>query len=353
MNNKKMVVGMSGGVDSSVAAYLLKAQGYDVIGVTMQTFLSRGETDAISDAKAVADRLGIEHHVIDFRDAFRGCVIDNFIAEYIGGNTPNPCVRCNRHVKWEALLELAGQFGAEYIVTGHYAKILKLDNGRYAVCKADHDNKDQAYVLYNLTQEQLAHTIMPLGEYSKDEIREMAKKIGLSVADKPDSQDICFIPDNDYAGFIAANTKVPGPGNFVDTESNVLGRHEGIHKYTVGQRKGLNIALGRPVYVCEIRPDTDEVVLGDNEDVFTDEVFCNEVNHMAVDNFLKCEGITAKVRYSGKDTACSVEYIAKDIVKCRFHSPVRAATPGQALVFYKDNVVLGGGIIRRAKDVMN
>lgn len=257
--SRKVVVGMSGGVDSSVAAWLLKEQGYDVIGVTMQIWQDEDtevqETEggccglsAVDDARRVAMDIGIPYYVMNFKNEFRKQVMDYFAAEYMAGRTPNPCIACNRYVKWESLLRRSLSIGAEYIATGHYARIEKLPNGRYAIKKSVTAEKDQTYALYNLTQDQLSHTLMPVGNYYKDEIRDMAEKLGLPVASKPDSQEICFIPDHDYASFIEEYTgKTMKPGNFVDLDGNVLGRHKGISHYTVGQRKGLNLAMGYPV----------------------------------------------------------------------------------------------------------
>ena len=348
---KKVVIGMSGGVDSSVAAYLLKKEGYEVIGVTMQTWTDReedgSELSMIKDAKAVAKRLGIEYHVVDFRNAFREYVMNYFVEEYLQGRTPNPCVVCNRFVKWEALLGYAKEAGAEYIATGHYARIDKLPNGRYAVCNSVTAAKDQTYALYNLKQEQLAHTIMPVGAYTKDEIRGIAAEIGLNVAQKKDSMEICFIPDDDYAAFIEKQAKglVLPAGNFVSTKGEVLGQHKGITHYTIGQRKGLGIALGTPAFVTAIRPETNEVVLGTNEDVFSTKLYANRLNPMAVAEFTDGMELKAKIRYSHTGTMCKITRIGEDEICCEFKEPVRAVTPGQAVVFYDGEYVAGGGTI--------
>lgn len=352
---QKVVVGMSGGVDSSVAAYLLKEQGYDVIGVTMKIWQEEDSCSidnggccglsAVEDARRVADVLGIPYYVMDFRKEFKAEVIDNFLSEYLCGRTPNPCIVCNRRIKWEALLKRSLEIGAEYMATGHYANIMRLPNGRYTF-KTAQSSKDQTYALFNLTQEHLAHTLMPVGQYTKDEIRKIAADNNLPVANKPDSQDICFVPDNDYASYISAHTDVRiEEGNFVDLKGNVLGRHKGITHYTVGQRKGLGLSMGHPVFVLAIRPDTNEVVIGENAETFTDTLYCNRLNFMAVEDLLGKEKVMAKIRYSHQGSPCTIEKVDKDTVKCSFDSPVRAVTPGQAVVFYKENYVYGGGII--------
>lgn len=358
--SRKVVVGMSGGVDSSVAAWLLKEQGYDVIGVTMQiwqdedTEVQEAEggccgLSAVDDARRVAMDLGIPYYVMNFKEEFRKNVMDYFVGEYVEGRTPNPCIACNRHVKWESLLRRSMAIGAYYIATGHYAQIDRLPGGRYSLKTSVTAAKDQTYALYNLTQEQLSHTLMPVGSYHKEEIRDMAERLGLPVAHKPDSQEICFIPDHDYASFIEEYTgrELP-PGNFVDLDGNVLGRHRGITHYTVGQRKGLNLSMGRPVFVVEIRPETNEVVIGDNQDVFTNVLRCDKLNWMAVDGLHgKSMDILAKIRYSHKGSPCTIREIGDDMVECRFHEPVRAVTPGQAVVFYDGDYVAGGGTIIR------
>ena len=358
MDKKKVVVGMSGGVDSSVAAYLLKQQGYDVIGVTMQIWQDEEEIknqenggccglSAVDDARRVATTLDIPYYVMNFKNEFKSSVMDYFVKEYLDGRTPNPCIACNRYVKWESLLKRSLDIGADYIATGHYARIIQLENGRYTLKRSVTDAKDQTYALYNLTQYQLAHTLMPVGDYEKDRIREIAKEINLPVAHKKDSQEICFIPDNDYAAFIEreAGDQVPKEGNFIDTNGNVLGKHKGITHYTIGQRKGLNLAFGKPVFVTEIKPDTNEVVLGDNADVFSQELFCNQINFMAVEDLYEPKRVLAKIRYSHKGTYCLIEKVEDDCIKCTFEEPVRAVTKGQAVVFYENDYVFGGGTI--------
>lgn len=352
-----VVVGMSGGVDSSVAAYLLKQQGYDVIGVTMQIWQKEDEgqlendggccgLSAVEDARRVAQLLDIPYYVMNFRKEFQENVIDYFVKEYLEGRTPNPCIACNRYVKWEALLHRSLEIGADYIATGHYARVVQLPSGRYTIAPSVTMQKDQSYALYNLTQEQLKHTLMPVGFYTKPQIRQIAGEIGLNVANKPDSQEICFVPDNDYAGFIQRETgRSEEPGNFVTKEGKILGQHKGISHYTVGQRKGLNLAMGHPVFVTQIRPETREVVIGEAEDVFTDTLTAHHMNYMALEQFEPGQNMLGKIRYSHQGAPCVVQECTKDTVKVRFLEPVRAVTPGQAVVFYDKDMLLGGGII--------
>lgn len=350
MEKKTVVVGMSGGVDSSVAAYLLKEKGYNVIGVTMQIWQEEESgccgLSAIEDARRVAHDLDIPYYVMNFRSEFKEKVVDYFVDEYLNGRTPNPCIACNRYVKWESLLKRSRDIGADYIATGHYARIDKLESGRYSLKRSATLAKDQTYALYNLTQDQLKHTLMPVGEYTKEEIRQIADKIQLQVANKPDSQDICFVPDGDYAGFIEKilDTELP-IGNFVTTDGKVLGPHKGITHYTVGQRKGLGLALGYPAFVVEIRPETNEVVIGTHEDSLSNYVRANRLNFMSIEDLEGELRVWAKIRYNHKGAWCTIKKTGDDEVLCTFEEQQRAITPGQAVVFYDGDYVLGGGTI--------
>lgn len=357
INTKTVVVGMSGGVDSSVAAYLLKKQGYRVIGVTMQIWQDEDHDkaaeeggccglSAVDDARLVCQKLDIPYYVMNFKQEFKRNVIDNFVDEYICGRTPNPCIRCNRYVKWEGLLNRSLAIGADYIATGHYARIIKLENGRYSIAESVTDKKDQTYALYNLNQEQLSRTLMPVGDYEKDEIRKIAEEAGLLVAHKKDSQEICFIPDNDYASFIDQTGRVvPPEGNFVDMNGNILGRHKGITHYTIGQRRGLGLAMGHYVYVAGINVEKNEVIIGENEDIFTDRLVCTNINLMSIDKLSDKRQVKCKIRYGHKGEMATINMIDNDMIEVLFENKVRAVTPGQAAVFYEDGHVLGGGII--------
>lgn len=345
---------MSGGVDSSLAALLMKEKGYECIGCTMKLYenedagIEKTKTccslDDVEDARNVACLLDMPFYVFNFTERFRAQVIDRFVQSYEEGRTPNPCIDCNRYMKFDKLYERAKLMGCEYIVTGHYARIEKED-GKFFLKKALDETKDQTYVLYTLTQDQLAHTMFPLGDLTKRTVRNIAEKNGFINANKPDSQDICFVPDGDYASVIEKYTgRICMPGNFVDTEGNIMGRHKGIIHYTLGQRKGLGIAAGKPVYVCEIRPQTREVVLGNPEDLMSRDVYVSDFNWIsgnAPGGRIRC---TAKVRYrqSEQPAVLSVE---GDIVHIVFDQPQRAITPGQAAVVYDGDVVLGGGTI--------
>ncbi|WP_409069622.1 tRNA 2-thiouridine(34) synthase MnmA [Clostridium sp. FAM 1755] len=354
---KKVLVGMSGGVDSSVAAYLLKNQGYDVIGVTMQIWQDDEEfvereggccsLSAVADARRVANKIGIPFYVMNFKDAFKRNVIDYFVDEYVEGRTPNPCIACNKFIKFSAFLDKAMAMGIDYVATGHYA-IIEKQNDRYVIKKSEDDKKDQTYALYNLTQFQLERTLMPCGQYKKTQIREIAKEIGLRVHNKKDSEEICFIPDNDHGRYI--KNRFPNKvreGNFVDKEGNILGIHKGIVYYTIGQRKGLGIAFGKPMYVVDINPFRNEVVLGSLEDLLNTELIAKDINYIPFDTLKEPMEIEAKIRYSQNPSKAVITPIENGKVKVNFYEKQRAITKGQSVVFYKDDLVIGGGVIEK------
>lgn len=356
----RVLVAMSGGVDSSVTAAMLHEQGYEVVGITMKTWDyaasggSKKETgccslDSINDARAMAVYMGFPHYIIDIRSEFGDYVIDNFVEEYLAGRTPNPCVLCNTHIKWEALLRRADKLDCEYIATGHYAQ-LRAENGRVVISKGLDEAKDQSYVLWGLTQNCLNRTMFPIGGFHKTEIRQMARKYGFeSLAQKPDSYEICFIPDNDYRGFL--KRKVPTlsqaveGGNFVLSNGKIVGKHQGYPFYTIGQRKGL-IALGEPYYVIDIIPETNTIVLGKENELYDRALSIRGFNPIKYEQ-LPFEGIAAeiKIRYKDKGTAGFIEPINATEVLAIFEQPVKAITPGQSAVFYEGNDVLGGGWI--------
>lgn len=353
---KKVFLGMSGGVDSSVSAYLLKKAGYDVVGVTMQVWQDddyyKGmegtccSLSAVEDARGVAYKLGIPFYVMNFRDEFKKKVIDYFVSEYKKGHTPNPCITCNKYIKFDLFLKEARSIGADYIATGHYAKIENV-NGRYLLKKSDDDRKDQTYVLYNLSQEVLSHTLMPCGDYEKTRIREIAKEEGLEVYNKRDSEEICFIPDNNHGDYIKRVSKGSvREGNFVDKDGNVLGRHKGIVYYTIGQRKGLGIALGKPVFVTGINAEKNEVILGSEDEIFKDELIADDMNFIPFDDLKEKMKVNAKVRYNARPCSAEIEPLGNGRVRVKFDEKQRAITKGQSVVFYKDNIVVGGGTIR-------
>ncbi len=357
---KRVVIGMSGGVDSAVAAYLLKQEGYDVIGVTMQIWQDKREEafeveggccslSAAEDARRVCDSLNIPFYVMNFKQVFEKTVIDYFVEEYFQGRTPNPCIACNKYVKFDALLNKAKALDADYVATGHYARILyDAGSGRYLVRKSATLQKDQTYVLYNLTQDQLKHILMPLGDYTKEQTREIARELDLVVAEKPESQEICFVEDDDYGRFLSERRGADiRPGYFVDAKGNRLGMHKGIIHYTVGQRKGLGIALGRPMFVVELLPDKNLVVLGDESEVFSSALIATDMNYMPFEQLENPIRIKAKIRYSAREADAEVFPFEGNKAKVVFSDPQRAITPGQAVVFYDGDNLVGGGTIEK------
>lgn len=353
MSKRSVLVGMSGGVDSSVAAAVLLEQGYEVIGATLklkpEDNKSTDNSSAVEDAEKVARQLGIKHYVFDFTDIFKKEVVDYFTNEYLSGRTPNPCIVCNRHLKFGAMLDKASEMGIDHVATGHYARIA-YDNitGRYLLKKSATSAKDQTYVLYRLTQEQLSRAMFPLEEYTKDQVRDIAGKLHLSVATKPDSMEICFIEDNNYVRYVHNNTKTNiKPGYFVDTKGNRLGMHKGIINYTVGQRKGLGISFGKPAYVVEIRYEDNTVVLGDERDVFSNSLTASDTNYISIPALTGEMRVKAKIRYSAKEADAVIKPLSDNRVRVDFDEPQRAITPGQSVVFYDGDTVVGGGVIDR------
>ena len=352
---KKVLLGMSGGIDSTVSAMLLLEQGYEVVGVTFRTFDSIKESclakekgcctiDSIMEAKHNAERMGFEHHIVDFREAFRRCVIQDFIDEYMSGHTPNPCVLCNSTIKWGEMLRLADEMGCDFIATGHYARIAERDGHVYLRTAAD-VHKDQTYFLWRLTEEQLRRTIFPLGDYTKDQVREIARQHGYEkLATKRESQEICFIPDDDYRAFLREN--VPDfnervhAGEYVDAEGHVLGQHQGFVNYTIGQRKGLGIALGHPAYVTHIDAETNRVTLGTYDDLYATELKFRALS--CRHDVMSSSPIFARIRYR----SAAIEATLKNESCLSFATPVWGVTPGQSVVLYQDDLVIGGGIIQ-------
>ena len=357
--NKKVLVAMSGGIDSSMAALLLKKAGYDLVGITMKTWdyesskVTSKETgccslDSINDARIVAVKLGFPHYVLDIREEFTDKIINNFVEEYLAGRTPNPCVLCNTHIKWDALLKRADMIGCDYIATGHYANI-RFENGRYVLSRGRDANKDQTYVLWGLTQDVLARTIFPLSEYTKQEVREMAKKEGFDyLAKKSESYEICFIPDNDYRKFL--NNRIPelpekiGEGNFI-YHGQIVGKHKGYPYYTIGQRRGLEVALGHPVYVKEIIPENNEIILGDKEELAQQIIKVRNYNIIKYDRLPDNFQALVKIRYKDTGKMATLQVVDKDYIEIVFHEPVYAVAPGQSAVFYEGDDLVGGGFI--------
>ena len=343
---EKVLIGLSGGVDSSVAAAVLKQQGFDVTGATLKMHdgVKNSEKD-ILDAKNVCEKLSCEHYVFDFTSTFKKEVQDYFVNAYLNGLTPNPCIVCNKTVKFKALIDKANEMGIDYIATGHYSKIEKCGE-RMLLIRPKDKSKDQTYVLYSLTQEQLRRTKMPLADYTKAQIREIATELKLINAERPDSQDICFIPDGDYAKFIKDNTDcLISEGDFVDINGKFLGKHKGVIHYTVGQRKGLGIALGKPAFVIEKRVSENNVVLGEDQQLFKTKVRINELNFIPFEKLDKEMKVTAKLRYRHTEAQAIIRMVADDIAELEFDEPQRAPAPGQAAVIYDGDIVIGGGTI--------
>jgi tRNA-specific 2-thiouridylase len=359
----KVLVAMSGGIDSTVTALMLNDQGYEVVGITMKTWDyaasggSKKETgccniDSFNDARMAAVQHGFPHFILDIREEFGDFVIENFVDEYLAGRTPNPCVMCNTHIKWRALLKRADALDCEYIATGHYGNIHQHTNGRYYISKGADELKDQSYVLWGLQQDLLARTMLPLGQYHKPEIRQMALDYGYpELAKKSESYEICFVPDNDYRGFLKRRVdgleqQVSG-GNFVDKEGKILGKHKGYPFYTIGQRKGLDIAFGKPVYVTNIIPETNTVMLGDEEDLNRHDMLVSKINWLKYDGITDGMEANTKIRYKDKGTLSNL-YNHERGVSVRFYEDAKGVAPGQSAVFYEGNDVIGGGIIQRS-----
>jgi len=352
---------MSGGIDSTVTALMLNDEGYEVVGITMKTWDyaasggSKKETgccnvDSFNDARQAAVEHGFPHYILDIREEFGGFVIENFVDEYLAGRTPNPCVLCNTHIKWRALLKRADALGCDFIATGHYAKIRQHDNGRFVVSKAIDDTKDQSYVLWGLQQDLLSRTILPLAPYRKTEIRQMALDYGYpELAKKSESYEICFVPDNDYRGFLKRRVdgleeRVAG-GNFIDKTGKILGQHKGYPFYTIGQRKGLDIAFGKPVFVTRIDPETNTVVLGDEDDLEQNEMIVSKLNFIKYDSITPGMEAVTKIRYKDKGCLSNI-YHDNGTMTVRFYENVKGIAPGQSAVFYEGDDVIGGGHIQ-------
>jgi tRNA-specific 2-thiouridylase len=356
-SKERVVVAMSGGVDSSVAAGLLVREGYEVLGITMQLWPSDlpknhesgcCSLSAVEDARRVCHTLGIPHYVVNLRETFDRDVIRNFVDEYAEGRTPNPCVRCNKFIKFDAFLDKARALGARYIATGHYARVRNdASTGRYQLLRSADPQKDQTYALYPLTQEQLAHTLFPLGDLIKERTREIAEEMGLLTAHKPDSQEICFVPDNDYAAFLAHRApQVFKPGRIVNEEGKTLAEHSGVALYTVGQRKRLGVSSPIPLYVTRIQPETGDVVVGTNDSLLARRLEAEEFNWLAPPPLQESLAIEAKIRYTMKAAPARLRDLGEGRAEVVFDEPQRAITPGQSVVCYHGNEVIGGGVIR-------
>ncbi len=367
LENNRVIVAMSGGVDSSVAAALLYKEGYDVIGITMKTwgFMEVGgapkhesgccSLDAIFDAKNVANSFGFPHYTVDFTSAFEEAVIENFVDEYLHGRTPNPCVVCNRKIKWEELLKKADSLDAQYVATGHYAKItFDEQTGRYSIKNSEDNRKDQSYALWGLTQESLSRTLLPLGKYTKPEIRKLAEEFGLKTANKPDSQEICFVADNNYERFL--RERIPDVIDNLETGEMVykgekINDHKGLPFYTVGQRKGLGVAVGKPIYVKKIDHKNNRIEIGDKEDLLETVLEADDLNYVAAEKLDAGIKVFAKIRYSDKAAEAEINFADENSLRLTFKEPKNAITPGQSVVVYnEDGVVLLGGVIKQREN---
>lgn len=346
MENKRVLLGMSGGVDSSVSALLLKKQGYEVIGITLEMF--EGNSNVSLDAKKVCEKLHIPHYSFSCKEDFKEHVIDDFITCYSNCKTPNPCIECNKYIKFGYMYEKAKELGCKYVATGHYAKNEYNEQyNRWVIKKSNAGNKDQTYVLWNIPKEVIEHIIFPLSDFeNKDQIREIARDAGLEVANKPDSEDICFIPNGNYKEFLEINSSIkPKAGNIVNSNGEILGRHTGLYNYTIGQRKGLGIAYKVPLFVLGFNKTKNEVIVGEEKELYKTEMLVNDINLLLID---KLEGkieVSVKTRYSSKEEKATIEMAGDDLIKVCFKNPVPRITKGQSAVFYVDDIVLGGGKI--------
>ena len=350
MEEKRVLLGMSGGVDSSVSALLLKEQGYEVIGTTMELFAGSSccNTNTYIDAKNVCNQIGVPHFIYNFKDEFKKYVIDDFINCYSNCLTPNPCIECNKFMKFGLMYEKAKELGCEYIATGHYAKTEYSEKyDRWVLKKSKAGKKDQSYVLWNIPKSLVEHVVFPLADFeSKDEIRKIAKENNLKTANKPDSEDICFIPDGNYKRFLEENSNLkPRKGNIVHVNGTVLGKHNGLYNYTIGQRKGLGISYKEPLFVVGFNRAKNEVIVGEKEYIYKTEMIVKNINLLLVDKIEDSMRVSVKTRYSSKEEMATIEMVDEDTIKVVFENPVARITPGQSAVFYLDDIVVGGGKI--------
>ena len=354
MEDKKVLLGMSGGVDSSVSALLLKEEGYEVIGATLELFAGSSccNINTYIDAKNVCKSIGIPHFTYNYKDEFKCRVIDNFIEEYSNQRTPNPCIQCNKYMKFGFMWEKAKELGCNYLATGHYAKTEYSEKyGRWILKKSKAGRKDQSYVLWNMPKDLIQHVVFPLANFeSKDEIREIAREHDLKVANKPDSEDICFIPDGDYKKFLENNSDLkPINGNIVNLKGEILGKHTGLYKYTIGQRKGLGISYSEPLFVIGFNKNKNELIVGTEKETYKKEMIVKDVNLLLIDELKEKMEVSVKTRYSSKEERATIEMAENNMIKVIFDNPIQRITPGQSAVFYIDDIVLGGGIIESSK----